>query len=246
MMSRPGFCFLGLVLSLFLLTGCLHRPVGPSGEPQSFWAWLKRAAAPRPKNLLEEVQEAMREFERGRYVVAFEKFQSIRDRYPTTPYALLAELKMADCKYYSGSYEEAIVLYEQFEKLHPTNEAVPYVIFQIGSAYYRMMFSPDRDQTNTRKAIEAYERLLRQYPDSPYSLEAKRRIRRCRDNLAAHEYYVAHYYFRVKRYRAAYARLEYLLKTYPDTDTALKARSLLKKVATKVGPDWQPGQSPDS
>ncbi|WP_456430763.1 outer membrane protein assembly factor BamD [Thermosulfuriphilus sp.] len=244
-MRGSGVRTIGAVLlGLVLMTSCFHRLGPEAGGDRSLWSWLKRTAAPRQKSLQEEVREAMKDFERGRYVVAFEKFQTIRDRYPTTPYALLAELKMADCKFYSGSYEEAIVLYEQFEKLHPTNEAIPYVIFQIGSAYYRMMLSPDRDQTNTRKAIEAYERLLRDYPDSPYTFEARRRIGRCRDNLAAHEYYVAHYYFRVKKYRAAYARLEYLLKIYPDTRSAPKAQRLLRKTVQKLGPEFKPAESP--
>ncbi len=180
------------------------------------------------------VERARKHFEKGYYELAEKDFEEIRDRYPDTPYALWAELKLADCKFFAERYLEAAVLYEEFEKLHPTNEAIPYVIYQIGTSYYRMMLSPDRDQTNTKKAIEAYERLIHTFPQSPYVQEARRRIARARERLAQHEFYVARYYYRTKRYRGAYYRLLYLLENYPETATAQKARPLVQAYYQKA------------
>ncbi len=208
-----------LLLILSLLYAC-----GGGERRGGLLSWFTREPTPAEAKLQQLVLEAQKHFERGYYELAEKEFQEIRDRYPDSPYALWAELKLADCKFFAGKYLEAAVLYEEFEKLHPTNEAIPYVIYQIGTSYYKMMLSPDRDQTYTHKAIEAYERLLRSYPDSPYVYEARKRIAEARERLAQHELYVARFYYRTKRYRAAYYRLLYLLENYPETTTAQKAR----------------------
>lgn len=221
-----------VLISLLLLS--LPACGGRGGKRGGLLSWFTKEAKPPGSQLWELVKRARRHFERGYYELAEKDFEEIRDRYPDSPYALWAELKLADCKFFAGKYLEAAVLYEEFEKLHPTNEAVPYVIFQIGTCYYRMMLSPDRDQTNTRKAIEAYERLIQNYPDSPYVYEARQRIAKARERLAKHELYVARFYFRTGRYRGAYYRLLYLLENYPETKAASKARSLASRYYEKA------------
>ena len=222
--------FLAVFLVLLLLSAC--------GGPKEggLLSWFKKdqeMETPDPE-LSQLINRALKYYRKGFWEMAEEAFRAIRDRYPDTPYALWAELKLADCKFYSKNYLEAIVLYEEFEKLHPTNEAIPYVIFQIGTCYYKLMLSPDRDQSFTKKAIENYERLIDRFPDSPYTQEARKRIRECRERLGAHELYVAKFYFRTKRWRAAYWRLLYLLQTYPDTRAAQKAKPLAPKYYAKA------------
>ena len=171
--------------------------------------------------------KAMHYFDIGRYQLAEEEFKKIRDRYPFSPYATVAELRLADCKFYQGLYEEAIPLYEEFENLHPTNEAVPYVIFQIGSCYYKLMDTPDRDQTSTRKMIDTYNRLIKRYPESAFTLEAERRITEGRALLAEHEWVVAHWYLRTDHVPQALKRLENIVTLYPDTPIYYKAARTL-------------------
>ena len=77
--------------------------------------------------------DGMDAYDDGEYKDAIENFQKLKDWYPFSKYAILAELKIADAHYHLDQYEEAIFAYEEFEKLHPRNEAVPYVIYQIGS-----------------------------------------------------------------------------------------------------------------
>ncbi len=63
--------------------------------------------------------EGMDAFEDGDYQDAIESFERLRDWYPFSKYAILAELKIADAHYHLEQYEEAIFAYEEFEKLHP-------------------------------------------------------------------------------------------------------------------------------
>ncbi len=215
-------CF--IISISFILSSC-------SGKGKD--SWLKNVFSPSPEEegpIPPEAQltaKAMHYFEIGRYLLAEDEFKKIRDRYPFSPYATVAELRLADCKYYQGLYEEAIPLYQEFENLHPTNDAIPYVIFQIGSCYYKLMDTPDRDQTNTHKMIETYSRLIRRYPDSPFTLEAQKRIKEGRALLAAHEFAVAKWYFRTDHPIQALKRLENIVTLYPDAPIYPKALKIL-------------------
>ncbi len=219
------FC-LQLVFVIAFSTACL----GKKGD-----SWLKHIFSP-SEDVEEEgpiapqaqlTAKAMHYFDIGRYQLAEEEFKKIRDRYPFSPYATVAELRLADCKFYQSLYEEAIPLYEEFEDLHPTNEAIPYVIFQIGSCYYNLMDTPDRDQTSTHKMIDTYYRLIKRYPDCAFRLEAEKRITEGRELLAEHEWVVAHWYLRTDHVPQALKRLENIVTIYPDTPIYHKAAKIL-------------------
>jgi outer membrane protein assembly factor BamD len=174
--------------------------------------------------------EAMEDFNVGKYYAAREKFEEIMERFPFSPEAMLAELKAADSHYFQGEYLEAKILYQEFEERHPTNEAIPYVMFQVGMCDFARTDRIDRDISGARDAIQSFTRLLRAFPDSPYSNEARARIKAAREFLVNHEYYVAVFYVRTKRYDEAAHRLRYLLAMYPDFKVSPMAREMLDRI----------------
>ncbi|MCI5223373.1 MAG: outer membrane protein assembly factor BamD, partial [Candidatus Electrothrix sp. AR4] len=134
--------------------------------------------------------------------------------------------------------EEAKELYKEFEERHPTNEAVPYVMFQIGMCDYARTGRIDRDASGAHDAIKSFSRLLRAHPDSPYTREAKARIRAAREFIVNHEYLVAVFYVRTKKYDQAKHRLKYILTMYPDASVIPKAKALQEKLAAGDPPKW--------
>lgn len=148
---------------------------------------------------------------------AIESFTTLKDWYPFSKYAILAELKIADAHYERKEYEEAIFAYQEFERLHPKNEAVPYIIYRRGLCWYNRIDTADRDQKSSKKSVAQFNRLTDQYPDSPYVEKAEKKLKKCIASLAENEFYVANYYLTEKRYKAALKRFEYLFAHYPDT-----------------------------
>lgn len=197
--------------------------------------------------------EGMNDFNRGNYSAALKRFVEIKDRFPFSEVALLAELKAADSNYHMDKFTEAKTLYEEFEANHPTNEAVPYVLFQIGMCYYNQIGTHDRDPGSAQNAVQAFGRLNRSYPQSPYFVEASARTQAARDFLAQHEFYVATFYVRTDEDKQAQGRLEYLLATYPGASVTPQATQLLAQLKSGTGiekswrryvpklalPDWQ-------
>ena len=160
--------------------------------------------------------DGMDAFEDGDFDDAIENFQQIRDLYPFSKYAILAELKIADAHYQLEQYEEAIFAYEEFEKLHPRNEAIPYVIYQIGRCYYDQIDTIDRDQMSARKALETFQRLNKQFPQDQYARSGAEHIPKCIKSLAGNDFYIGRFYYKSKHYKAALNRFMSVLSNYPD------------------------------
>ncbi|MDW7772919.1 MAG: outer membrane protein assembly factor BamD [Desulfobulbaceae bacterium] len=174
--------------------------------------------------------EAMEDYNVGKYHSALGKFEEIMERFPFSPEAMLAELKAADSHYFQGNFPEAKILYQEFEERHPTNEAIPYVMFQIAMCDFAGTDRIDRDISGARDAIQSFSRLLRAFPDSPYTNEARARIKAAQEFLVNHEYFVAVFYVRTKRYDEAAHRLQYLLAMFPDSSVTPMARKLLERI----------------
>ena len=173
--------------------------------------------------------DGMDAFEDGEYKDAIEYFQKLKDWYPFSKYAILAELKIADAHYHLKQYEEAIFAYEEFEKLHPRNEAVPYVIYQIGRCYYDQIDTIDRDQTPARKALDTFQRLSKQFPGNQYARSANEHIPKCLKSLAGNDYYVGLFYYKSKHYAAALKRFMSVLTNYPDVGYHQQALQYIAK-----------------
>ncbi len=184
-------------------------------------------------------------FNRGEYNDALKIFDEIKERFPFSPHSLLAELKAADCNYYLKKYPEAIALYQGFEGNHPTNEVMPYILFQIGMCYYLQIDTIDRDPGAATDTIAAFEKQTKAFPISPYRAEADGRRLAALNFLANHEFYVAIFYIRTNELEQAEPRLRYVLDTYPDTTIAKGAQTLLADIKAGNPPkrtwrDWIP------
>jgi outer membrane protein assembly factor BamD len=136
------------ILLVFFLNGC------------SLWNYLFETEEKTPTQLWSEGIEA---FKKGKYEEATKTFQQIKDRYPYSKFALESELKMADAYFRRSLYLEAFDAYGEFERLHPKNPNIPYVIYQRGMCNFNQITTIDRDQSYTRKAKDEFERLVRKY-----------------------------------------------------------------------------------
>jgi len=225
------------LLSLAFLQGCaldgLFNYMGFGGGT---------ASPDTPESL---AMKAIDKFNHGKYEDALEIFDDIKEQFPFSQHSLLAELKSADCNFYMNNFAEAIVLYDDFALSHPTNEALPYVLFQSAMAYYKQIDTIDRDPGAALDAIAGFAKLLKSYPNSPFTEEALARTLAARSFLANHEFYVATFYIRSGSIPQAESRLEYLLMSYPDTEAAQEAEGILAAIKAGNPPkrswkDWIP------
>jgi outer membrane protein assembly factor BamD len=158
-------------------------------------------------------------FNKGNYKQAEEVFTQLRNYFPSDDlFALKAELRIADTYFHRKEYPEAITRYSEFRRQNPFHPEIPYVQFQIGSAYFEQILSSDRDQEFTRKAMSAFENVVSNYPDTMFAEKAREKIDFCRTRLAEHENCVACYYMKKGKHEAAANRLSSVLAKYPDCE----------------------------
>ena len=154
------------------------------------------------------------EFQDGSYKKAREYFTRLKDEYPLHELAILAELGIADSFFSDKEYIEAEGAYSDFITMHPTNENIPYVVYQMGMCHYNKIGKIDRDQTETIKARKEFERLIARFPESKFSIAAEKLLRECKQKIAEQEFYIGQFYFRQKHYRAALKRFESIAREY--------------------------------
>lgn len=204
--------FLAVLFTISLCSGC---------------SWLGLGGDLNEKPAYDLVQDGIDAYDKGDYPKAIKNFEQLKDWYPFSKYAILAELKIADAHYHLQDYAEAIQAYEEFEQLHPRNEATPYVIYQIGRCYYEQIDTIDRDQTSAKKALDVFRRLNRQYPNDPHAMRSQTHITKCIQSLAGHEFYVGEFYFKSKHYKAALSRFTAVVTQYPDVGVHHRALSYI-------------------
>jgi outer membrane protein assembly factor BamD len=179
------------------------------------------------------------------YQEASRYFSFVKQKFPFSKYAVLAELAMADTQYERGNYQEAIDAYKNFIRLHPTHEKVEdgYVAFRICECYVKEM--PDdfflvppayeKDQTAVHDALRELNDFADKYPDSTYMKQALVDRREVLRRLIEHEVYVARFYLDRDAPKAAILRLEGALKRYPDSGREAELLLALGETQLQMG-----------
>jgi outer membrane protein assembly factor BamD len=195
---------------------------------------------------------AQRNYEKGLdelkdkdWIAASKYFAFIKSRFPYSKFAVLAELRLADAQFGAGEYEAAIDSYKMFIKFHPTHEMVVngYAAFKIGESYFKQLPgdfwllppSYEKDQTATEEAADELRSFLEKYPDSPSRKDAQKILDAVGHRLAAHEWYVARYYWDRDKPMGTVLRLRHLLDKYSGVGYDEEALWLLGRAYLSVG-----------
>ncbi len=160
------------------------------------------------------LRSAEAQIQRRQYEGAHKDLQRLMNQYPESDLLATARLAAAKALYLQKKYDEARADYQRFLELYPQNEHSDEAHYYLGMAYFRQADTPDRDQSFTKKALEEFDLLITQMPDSQYTPDARERRVQARHKLAEKELYVGTYYFDRGNYAAAAGRCSNLLRQY--------------------------------
>lgn len=220
-MAKKIFQFFLVLVLVALFGGC-----------STIKGWFSKKKPEKPPDVM--AQEGINQLKRKKYDDAIETFEKVRDRYPYSQQAMLAQIKLADSYFYKKKYDEALQAYKEFEKLHPTNKGVPYCIYRQGQCYFRQRSTIDRDQTYTFKALQEFRRLKKKYPKCEYGSKTDKYMAKCRSDLAEHEFYIAEFYFKTKHYKAALDRFQVVAQEYPEFPKQAEVKEYIGKCQTQL------------
>ena len=146
-------------------------------------------------------------------------------------------MKRGEAFFEKEEYTEAIVEYNHFLDLHRTHTLASYAAFRIGESQIKRAKGIDRDPEPIQKAIEAFERLRKDFQGSRYDSQALQKIQECHDLLAQMHLFVGQFYYRRSSYLAAAHRFEQIMKLYPDKSVAPDALYFLALSYHDLGAD---------
>jgi outer membrane protein assembly factor BamD len=158
------------------------------------------------------------------YAVAQRYYSYIRNKYPYTSFAAPSSLRLGDCQFERERYIESIDSYQNFTRLYPTHEKVPYAMLRIGLSYYEQipsdwfMLPPseEKEQSAVRDAERALRDYVERFPEDEGQKQGKEVLTDVRKKLLAHERYVANFYKNIGKDRAYVGRLEVIRRDFKD------------------------------
>ncbi|PYO03367.1 MAG: hypothetical protein DMD91_01320 [Candidatus Rokuibacteriota bacterium] len=216
----PAACRrIALVIVLLAAAGC---------------GWLK----PQPVPILpaeELYQQGETELERRRYEDARKAFVKIVERHPNSSFAPRARFLLGEAYYRDADFDKAIAEFQTFLSFYPRHQIADLVQYRLAMAYYDQLKPIEQDQTLAKKALEAFKKVVKEYPESRYATDSLAKIDICRGRLAQKEVWVAAYYINQGNPSGARQRLELVLKEYPRTLVYPEALWLLADVNVSEG-----------
>lgn len=165
-----------------------------------------------------EYELAERYLKRGYTQKALEHFQKVRTYFRDDPYALKAELAIADMSWKKHEWDLARLAYDDFMRLHPRYPGLDYVVYRYGGTLFHKAPSvAARDQTRTRDAVNAWAGFDARFPNSEWKDELHEDLGTAKDRLARKELLIARFYARRGANASVAGRVEGLLTEFPDS-----------------------------
>ncbi|MEE9572437.1 MAG: outer membrane protein assembly factor BamD [Candidatus Neomarinimicrobiota bacterium] len=193
---------------------------------------------PVDKLSLEERYKRGQDFlENKKYYNAQQEFQIIVFSGSHTEWGDDAQFYLAESYFKNKEYILAISEYERLTRKMKYSPFVEKCRWRICEAYVAESPKYYHDPSNTHKALQKLQEFIDEYPDSEFSDEASKTIKKLRNKLGEKMLETAILYQKLHAYDSAIVAFEDLLRQYYDTDFAEEAHvgivrsySLMNKV----------------
>ena len=187
----------------------------------------------KPAELLWE--DANRYLSAQNYTFAAEAFEEIDKQHPYSSLAKKSKVMAAYVYYLEKDYENSIFAIDRFINLHPADKNMPYALYLKGLCYYDQINNVDLDQTPAKNAKKTFEELVKKFPKSAYSKDAKKKINASQNQLAAKEMDVGRYYQKKNKHLAAIERFQLVITNYSTTPQTAEALYRLTESYLSLG-----------
>ena len=169
------------------------------------------------------------------YVSSAALFAEVERQHPYSVWARRAQLMGAYSYYMAEKYTDAISSAQRFLTIHPGNEHAPYASYLIAMSYYQQIADVTRDQKVTQQAQDAFNELVRRYPQSRYAADARLKLDLINDHLAGKEMEVGRFYQRAGHWLAAEGRFRQVIDKYQTTSHTPEALERLVETYLNLG-----------
>mgnify|MGYP001077992494 FL=1 len=180
-------------------------------------------------------KEGMKALEEGDALFASKKFNEAEMLFPQSNWAPRASLMSAYALYSQDYFDDAIFNLERHIINYPLDKNLDYAHYLIAICYFEQLYDEKKDLGPLRKARSKFEYILKNYPQTDFSIDAKFKLGLIIDQLAAKEMYVGRYYMKTEKWIAAINRFQFVVKNYEQTVYIEEALHRLVEINYKIG-----------
>ena len=185
--------------------------------------------------ILETWNEGLKELERGEVLYAAKKFNEVEILFPQSEWAPKSTLMAAYAYYTQDYYFDTIEEIKTFLRKYPNHKDSDYADFLMGMAYYDQIVDETKDLNSILLAKSQFEKVVRNYPNTAYALDANFKLDLINSIIASKEMYVGRYYFDKKKWIPAINRFKIVVKDYNTTVYVEEALHRLVEIYYTIG-----------
>ena len=173
--------------------------------------------------------------EKGDPYFAAKKFLEAELLFPQSEWAPRSALMASYSYYLQNYYAEAQANLERYLKTYPTDKNLAYAHYLVAMCYYETIEDEKRDIGPLINAKKKFNFVVKNYPNSDFSFDAKFKLNFIDDMLASKEMYLGRHYIKKKKWIAALNRFKTVVKDYNQTVFIEEALHRLVEINYKLG-----------
>tara|TARA_Y100000389_G_C17353370_1_gene459719 strand:- start:20 stop:859 length:840 start_codon:yes stop_codon:yes gene_type:complete len=185
--------------------------------------------------MIEAYNEGIEALRSGDNFYASKKFNEAEFLFPQSEWAPKALLMSAYANWSQQYYSNSISELERFIEIYPTNENLDYAYYLMAMSYYESIADEKKDLKSILKSKKYFQILVKKFPKTDYSLDAKYKLDLIQDFLAAKELFIARHYIKKQKWIAAINRLKNIVNHYETTIYIEEALHRLVEIHYKIG-----------
>ncbi len=162
--------------------------------------------------------KALEWYNKGAYYKAIPVFEELMGLYKGTKTTEEVYYYYCMAQYKQGNYVLSAFHFKNYVTKHPLSQYTEECLYMHAESYAKQSPKANLDQTETYKAIDAYQVFINQYPMSERVAYCNDKIDEMRLKLETKALKAAALYYKTENYRAAAFSYKNLLIDYPDID----------------------------
>ena len=174
-------------------------------------------------------EEANKLFELKEYRKAITLYELIIPAYRGKREAEDLYYKFADAHFKSGRYILSSHYFKTFADTYVNSPIREDALYNSAFSYYRISPKHKLEQSNTEKAIEAFQMFANTFPDSEKVVDCNKYIDELRSKLEQKAFDSGKLYYHLLNYSSAIQTLENMLKDYPGSPQEEETRYLIAR-----------------
>lgn len=179
--------------------------------------------------------EAKKLLDEKGYLEAAEAFEKIDSEFPFSKWSTKGQTMAVYARYKDKDYDKLIEVSDDFIRLNPSSEYVPYMMYMKGLSYYNQIPNIQRAQDVTKKASFTFRELIARFSTSEHAKDARKKLPFIDEHLAGAKMSSGRYLIKVENYVGAISYFSNVTSRHRFTNQVPEAYFRLAEIYYKIG-----------